>query len=132
MKPEKIDDYYWDIISRTKKYSEMIQQFRETITDILHSTGNLDKIQDLIDIFDSKLKKNNKVILDKITSMITIMKLIAELVEGKKIQIMKKVVEEETLHFLILEQIQNLNYLLKEAKVQINSKNPQILEKDIY
>ena len=62
MKPEKIDDYYWDIISRTKKYSEMIQQFRETITDILHSTGNLDKIQDLIDIFDSKLKKNNKVI----------------------------------------------------------------------
>ena len=62
MKPEKIDDYYWDINLRTKKYSEMIKQFRETITEILHNTGNLEKIKDLIDIFDSKLKKNNNII----------------------------------------------------------------------
>ena len=64
-KSEKIDDYYWDIVLRTKKYSETIQQFRETITYIYHSTGNLEKIKDLIDIFDSKLKKNNKVIFDQ-------------------------------------------------------------------
>ena len=64
-KSEKIDDYYWDIVIRTKKYSEMIQQFRETITDIYHSMGNIEKIKDLIDIFDSKLKKNNKVIFDQ-------------------------------------------------------------------
>ena len=65
MNAEKIDDYYWDIVMRTKKYSEIIQQFRETITDIIHRTGNLEKIKDLINIFDSKLKKNNKVIYDQ-------------------------------------------------------------------
>ena len=65
IKAEKIDDFYWDIIMRTKKYSEMIQHFKETISDIIHSTGNLEKIKDLIDIFDSKLKKNNKVIFDQ-------------------------------------------------------------------
>ena len=65
MKPEPVEDYYWDIILRTKKYSEMIVHFRETITDILHRTGNLEKIKDLIDIFDSKLKKNNKVIFEQ-------------------------------------------------------------------
>ena len=65
MNAEKIDDYYWDIVMRTKKYSEIIQQFRETITDIIHRTGNLEKIKDLINIFDSKLKKNNKVIFDQ-------------------------------------------------------------------
>ena len=65
MIPEKIEDYYWDIILRTKKYSEMIVQFRETITDILHRTGNLEKIKDLIDIFDSKLKKNNMIIFEQ-------------------------------------------------------------------
>ena len=65
MNAEKIDDYYWDIVMRTKKYSEMIQQFRETISDIIHRTGNLEKIKDLINIFDSKLKKNNKVIFEQ-------------------------------------------------------------------
>ena len=65
MKSEVIDDYYWDIILRTKKYNEMIQQFKETISDIFHRTGNLEKIKDLIDIFDSKLKKNNKIIFEQ-------------------------------------------------------------------
>ena len=65
IKSEKIDDYYWDIVSRTKKYTEMIQHFRETITDILHHTKSLEKIKDLINIFDSKLKKNNKVIFEQ-------------------------------------------------------------------
>ena len=65
IKSEKIDDYYWDVVLRAKKYSEIIQQFRETITDIYHQTGNLEKIKDLIDIFDSKLKKNNKIIYEQ-------------------------------------------------------------------
>ena len=64
-KSEKIEDYYWDILIRTKKYSEMIQQFRETITEILKGTRSLEKIKDLIDIFDSKLKKNNKIIYEQ-------------------------------------------------------------------
>ena len=65
IKSEKIDDYYWDVVLRTKKYSELIQQFRETITEIYHNAGNLEKIKDLIDIFDSKLKKNNKIIFEQ-------------------------------------------------------------------
>ena len=64
-KTEKIDDNYWDILVRTKKYSEMIQQFRETILEILKGTRSLEKIKDLIDIFDSKLKKNNKIIFEQ-------------------------------------------------------------------
>jgi len=65
IKSEKIDDYYWDVVLRTKRYSELIQQFRETITEIYHNAGNLEKIKDLIDIFDSKLKKNNKIIFEQ-------------------------------------------------------------------
>ena len=62
-KPEKyIENKYWDVEIRTKKYTEIIHQFRETICDIYHRTGNLEKIKDLIDILDSKLKKNNKII----------------------------------------------------------------------
>ena len=62
-KPEKyIENKYWDVEIRTKKYTEIIKQFKETICDIYHRTGNLEKIKDLIDILDSKLKKNNKII----------------------------------------------------------------------
>ena len=62
-KPEKyIENKYWDVEIRTKKYKEIINQFKETICDIYHRTGNLEKIKDLIDILDSKLKKNNKII----------------------------------------------------------------------
>ena len=62
---ESIEDYYWDIFLRTKKFSDIIQQFRETITDILHRTGNLEKIKDLVDILDSKLKKNSNIIYEQ-------------------------------------------------------------------
>ena len=63
IKPEKyIENKYWDVEIRTKKYTEIINQFKETICDIYHRTGNLEKIKDLIDILDSKLKKNNKII----------------------------------------------------------------------
>ena len=62
-KPEKyIENKYWDVEIRTKKYTEIINQFKETICDIYHRTENLEKIKDLIDILDSKLKKNNKII----------------------------------------------------------------------
>ena len=65
-KPEtREENLYWDVNIRTKKYTEIIEQFKETICDIYHRTGNLDKIKDLIIIFDSKLKKNNKIIFDQ-------------------------------------------------------------------
>ena len=65
-KPEtREEDNYWDVNTRTKKYTEIIGQFRDTICDIYHRTGNLEKLKDLIDILDSKLKKNNKIIFDQ-------------------------------------------------------------------
>ena len=64
-KTENYVDNYWDINIRTKKYTEMILSFKETICDIYHRTGNLEKIKDLIDIFDSKLKKNKKIIFEQ-------------------------------------------------------------------
>ena len=62
LNPLGIEDFYWDVELRTKKYSEIIQQFRETVRDILHKTGSLEKIKDLIDIFDSKNKKDSNII----------------------------------------------------------------------
>ena len=49
---QREEDNYWDVNIRTKKYTEIIQQFRDTICDIYHRTGNLEKLKDLIDIFD--------------------------------------------------------------------------------
>ena len=65
-KPDKREnDIYWDINIRAKKYTELIFQFKETICDIYQRTGNLEKIKDLIDILDSKHKKNKKIIFDQ-------------------------------------------------------------------
>ena len=65
-KPEtREEDNYWDVNTRTKKYTEIIGQFRDTICDIYHRTGNLEKLKDLIDILDSKLKKNNNIIFEQ-------------------------------------------------------------------
>ena len=47
-KSEKIEDYYWDILIRTKKYSEMIQQFRETITEKKIMIQLINQIKDII------------------------------------------------------------------------------------
>ena len=62
---EKFDDFYWDIRLRTMKYSERINNFRNSICDILKKTGNFDKIKDLLDIFDSKNKKGKDVIFNQ-------------------------------------------------------------------
>ena len=62
---EKFDDFYWDIRLRTMKYSEQINNFRNSICDILKKTGNFDKIKDLLDIFDSKNKKGKDVIFNQ-------------------------------------------------------------------
>jgi hypothetical protein len=62
---EKFDDFYWDIRLRTMKYSEQIQNFKNTISDIVKRTGSYDKIRDLLDIFDSKNKKGKDVIFNQ-------------------------------------------------------------------
>ncbi|MCQ2818158.1 MAG: hypothetical protein MJ252_12905 [archaeon] len=62
---EKFDDFYWDIKQRAEKYSEHIKGFRKSIAEILSKTGNLDKIKNLLDIFEAKGKKGNDVIFNQ-------------------------------------------------------------------
>jgi hypothetical protein len=62
---EKFDDFYWDIRLRTSKYTEQIQNFRNSVCEILKKTGSYDKIKDLLDIFDSKNKKGKDVIFNQ-------------------------------------------------------------------
>ena len=62
---EKYEDFYYDIKTRIEKYSQIIHQFQETIADIIQKTGNIDKIKELLDIFDSKNKKNKNLIFQQ-------------------------------------------------------------------
>ena len=62
---EKYEDFYYDIKIRIQKYSEIIRQFQETIADIIQKRGNIDKIKELLDIFDSKNKKNKNIIFQQ-------------------------------------------------------------------
>ena len=59
---ERYEDFYYDIKIRIQKYSQIIRQFQETIADIIQKNGNISKIQELLDIFDSKNKKNKDII----------------------------------------------------------------------
>ena len=59
------EDFYKDINSRALKYSEHINQFKETIYEIIRKTSNLDKIKDLISILESKHKKGNNQIFEQ-------------------------------------------------------------------
>ena len=59
---ERYEDFYYDIKIRIQKYSQIIKQFQETISDIIIKNGNIDKIKELLDIFDSKNKKNKDII----------------------------------------------------------------------
>lgn len=50
----KIDDYYFDVRARTIKYNEHIQSFKKSIFDIVKTQGAFDRLNDLVDIYDSK------------------------------------------------------------------------------
>ena len=60
-----IDDFYKGINSRAVKYSEIIEQFKETISEIIKKTSNYDKIKDLINILDSKNNKGKEQIFEQ-------------------------------------------------------------------
>ena len=61
----KFDDYYLDIKIRTKKYNEFISNFKSILNGIIKKNGNLDKLKDLIVIFDSKNKKNKNFLFNQ-------------------------------------------------------------------
>ena len=61
----KFDDFYWDIKLRCEKYTEHIQQFQNTIYDIYKRNGCLEKLKDLLSLFDSKNNKGKDVLFNQ-------------------------------------------------------------------
>ena len=62
---QKFDDFYWDIKVRCEKYIEHISQFQNTIYDIYKRNGCLDKLKDLLSLFDSKNNKGKDVLFNQ-------------------------------------------------------------------
>ena len=62
---QKFDDFYWDVKVRCEKYSEHISQFQNTIYDIYKKNGCLDKLKDLLSLFDSKNNKGKDVLFNQ-------------------------------------------------------------------
>lgn len=62
---DKCNNYYDDIKFRIEKYSQIINQYQVTIVDIIKKNGNIEKIKELLEIFDSKNKKNKDIIFQQ-------------------------------------------------------------------
>ena len=61
----KFDDYYLEVKLRTKKYNEFINKFKSMLNGIIKKNGNLDKLKDLVEIFDSKNKKGKDILFNQ-------------------------------------------------------------------
>ena len=62
---QKFDDFYWDIKVRCEKYNEHVGQFQNLIYDIYKRNGCLDKLKDLLSLFDSKNNKGKDVLFNQ-------------------------------------------------------------------
>lgn len=62
---EKFDDYYWDINLRINKYLEHINQFKKIVYEIYQNDKNFKKIEEAVNVFDSKLKKGVEFIFNQ-------------------------------------------------------------------
>ena len=62
---ETFDDFYWDVKVRVNKYNEHINKFKSSVFDIVKRNGNYDKINAMLDIFDSKNKKGKDVLFNQ-------------------------------------------------------------------
>ena len=61
----KFDDYYLDVKLRTKKYNEFITKFKSILNEIIKKNGNLDKLKDFVELFDSKNKKGKDMLFNQ-------------------------------------------------------------------
>ena len=61
----KYDDYYLDVKLRTKKYNEFIDKFKSILKEIIKKNGNLDKLKDFVELFDSKNKKGKDILFNQ-------------------------------------------------------------------
>ena len=62
---EKFDDYYWDVNFRVKSYNEHINRVQKGIFDILKQTGDINDLEDIVKVLDSKNKKGIQYIFDQ-------------------------------------------------------------------
>lgn len=61
----QFEDFYDEVKIRTQKYDQIIHLFQETVADIVQKTGSIDKIKEVLEIFDSKNKKNKDIIFQQ-------------------------------------------------------------------
>jgi hypothetical protein len=61
----KFDDFYWDIKVRCQKYTDHISQFKSIIYDIYKRNGSLEKLKDLLILFDSKNNKGKDILFNQ-------------------------------------------------------------------
>lgn len=54
---EPFDNFYWDIKLRTKTYFDQINQFKTSISNTLKESNGMEKLTELLNVFDSKNKK---------------------------------------------------------------------------
>ena len=62
---EKFDDYYWDVKFRVKTYNEHINKVQKGIFDILKQTGDINDLEDIVKVLNSKNKKGIQYIFDQ-------------------------------------------------------------------
>ena len=62
---DKFDDYYWDVKFRIKTYNEHINKVQKGIFDILEQTGDINDLQDIVNVLDSKNKKGIQYIFNQ-------------------------------------------------------------------
>ena len=62
---EKFDDYYWDVKFRIKAYNEHINKVQKGIFDILSHTGDINDLEEIVSVLDSKNKKGIQYIFNQ-------------------------------------------------------------------
>ena len=62
---DKFDDYYWDVKFRVKAYNEHIDKVQKGIFDILQQTGDINDLQEIVNVLDSKNKKGIQYIFNQ-------------------------------------------------------------------
>ena len=66
---DKFDDYYWDVKFRIKTYNEHINKIQKGIYDIIQQSGDINDLQEIVNILDSKNKKEFNMYSTKIISI---------------------------------------------------------------
>ena len=62
---EQFENFYYDVNIRLQKFSGFFNQFKEIVAEIFQKNGSFDKIEELLELFDSKNKKNKDIIFQQ-------------------------------------------------------------------